>query len=445
MTSIRPLVATALLLLLGQPASCTATGSQRGGEASSKSASVVTADTQKASKALRAKDPSEICKGKNGATYCKRSAALLSAYTHALGDPADISVIASVMPLADAGRALYELAQLGEPDEIRRRYAIMRTVVGGLALEQSECLSEEAVVFLKSTKAPLLEIRTEIEKQLRVLVPGSSKCGPAPGREFEVLPPEIIELLIRRLQTSLFALGAWSPLTCEFEPIDEPAPGTAEVCSGSDPAATSAAVVAKSYISVNQNYDVMRVLFDPQNWDAAGGCATYFELCCAIGADENCKKCPPAAGSLWSGLLYENFVIHWDQVGPFPPSSSDFGVILDTKSKPSINRYRVDYCLDDVKHANIGNNESGTITIDQGYAEIQYVSDTTSRIEVVKRILFEGWTDVQTGQPIDQSVNYMAKFMLTALADSTAAHACCKAPSDPSCGSTLGAPILLSP
>jgi hypothetical protein len=203
-------------------------------------------------------------------------------------------------------------------------------------------------------------------------------------------------------------------------------------------------------IVVHRPLSVMSPIMDPQNWDE---CSDYFDATYVAQAladqaqidpsthDATRHPGPPQPASAWKELLFEHFLIDWDEIPgvlwPLSTLQSSFRNVLSVESLPTAGKYDVTYCLHESVWSQIGlDTTAGGIDVDEGHSSA--VDDgTKTEIEGVKYLRFEGNTVL--GVPYDAMLNAMVPSVLEAMGGELEEAVCCQLPPQP----PLSPPVLL--
>jgi hypothetical protein len=370
-------------------------------------------------------------------------AALHAVYTEIVAErpgglPADVED-----RLQRAAKVLRSRAESSRAAELARRIAIVR-----LTLEDLEIVREGTGprpilkyedAFLRPVGAPLRDIERHIVVELEKIE----------AQPMSLTPEQLIELLISILQNSLFHLldvtFKSDPCGFPFKDLDtnthtnnDAAP---DVCHRADDSWKDGMVWVEARVKIQRPLADLAKLFDPQSWDEVGDCSPWFETACVTNPEKGgaCDDCLHPPGSEWNAGFFEHFEWNeWPLGGSTGTTNATFLTYLDVDTAYSDpidpDHYRVDYCLDHVQLAKIGDNPTGTIATDQGFTLISELEDGWVEIEAHKMIKFAGWHDAY-GNSTDTAMNFDADVFLQGLGDGTLNLACCALPGAPTCPS----------
>lgn len=177
-------------------------------------------------------------------------------------------------------------------------------------------------------------------------------------------------------------------------------------------------------LSVQRPLAEMRVVLDPQNWDVCG--SKYFQASYVAmpnglidaNGDAQVDPNPPAAGSAWSGVLFEHFVF---DLGPGRLGS--FRTLLDVASQPGPTSHQVDFTLRKSILSRIGSmTRNGGIAVDEGWAKASATGAAATDVEAKKVLKFANWGD----SSIDFGLNLWVGLFLEVVSEEAYEGVCCQ-------------------
>lgn len=367
-----------------------------------------------------------------------RRAALLSVYFHAQGlDPSTRRPELRPLSLDDAVDVLVQDAAASPvAGEITRRLAVVRLALGGLRVSPAFTpLLRFRKAVANLSPVPIASIEALIQHAIDQEVAANP----------QLQPDEVLARIRRGLPQALYELinepgypgGCVHTIptkgTGDQENYQSPLAGCAPPQQGFQGFAPA---FASAEFRVKRTLAQVATAIDPQTWDQ---CSDFFADTRAVEEDQPGhfvgQTCPPKPASEWSGSLFEHFVQTWGG------TDSQFLTILriqsdrtpDEGGEPT--RYIMSYCLQKSLADKIGNDASGSIDVDEGFARVDPATAMPGFQDVlaVKRVRFTGWPD-------DEQVNEAAQVYLTLLGDAAAVGSCCIPPEPAACVAPVGPP-----